>query len=212
MKTKFVSFFVGLLVSLSVMAQSGGGGYFLSGAVYFPQIPQMTANINGVDNTLPQYMGMMGGGGFAIIKGLVIGGRGVGGAFTKKMNVNGVKAEYSFGGGEFNLGRVILHRKSLLSFLYMGIGGYDYGVELENSTAGDVDLGSVTIPAGAKVNFEYSSFTLTGGLAIKYTRVKGFDLGLDVSYVYPFGQNYQAVMIGITLGGLGTTPPKEKNK
>ncbi len=212
MKTKFVFLFVGLLLSLSVMAQSGGGGYFLIGSVYFPQIPQMTANVNGVNNTLPQYMGMMGGGGFAIIKGLVIGGRGAGGAFTKKLNVNGVKAEYSFGGGEFNLGRVILHSKSVLSFLYLGIGGYDYGVELENKTDADVNLGSVIVPSGSKVNFEYGSFTLTGGLAIKYIRLKGLDLGLNVSYVYPFRQNYQTVMVGITLGSLGVTPPKEKNK
>ena len=126
-------------------------------------------------------------------------------------NLSGVKAKYTFGGGEFNMGYVFLHTKGLLSFLYVGLGGYSYGVELENKTGQSVDLGTVVIGDGAKVNYEYSSFTLTGGLSIKMTKLTGLDLGLDVSYVYPVNKQFQALMVGLTFGGLGVTSPKAKD-
>ena len=212
MKTKLFALILSLFVAVSSFAQSGGGGYFFAGYNHFFYAPIMGANITGVNNRLPQGMPVIGGGGMAIINGVVIGGRGVGNSFVKALDLSGVKAKYSFGGGEFNMGYVVLHSKSLLSFLYIGLGGYSYGVELENKSGQSVDLGSVIVGDGAKVSYEYGSFTLTGGLSIKMVKVTGLDLGLDLSYVYPLKGQFQAMMIGVTFGSLGVMGSKSKDK
>ena len=203
MKTKFFALVMLIFASLGLLAQSGGGGYFLTGYTYFPKIPQMNTSIQGVNNSLPQGIGVMGGGGYAIFNGFVIGGRGMGSSFMNNVDIPEVTAEHTFGGGEFNLGHVLFYNKSLLSFVYLGIGGYSYGVEINNSGTQTIDLNSVVVSPGATVNYEYQSFTLTGGVSLKLVKFTGFDLGLDISYIYPVSDAYQAVMFGLTLGGLG---------
>ncbi len=93
MKTRYFLILLGIFISLSMFAQSGGGGYFFVGYNHFFYAPIMGANITGVNNRLPQGMPVIGGGGMAIINGVVIGGRGVGNSFTRAMELSGVKAK-----------------------------------------------------------------------------------------------------------------------
>ena len=209
MKTKVLLLTAVMFLSINVFAQYGGGGYFFAGYNYFVNVPTMNANITGFNNTLPQGMPMLGGGGYAIIKGVVIGGRGMGSSFEKEYNLQGVKAYYTYGGGEFNLGYVLLNKKSFMSFLYLGIGGFGYGAQLINKTGSSVDLGSVVIGDGAEVSFNYGSTTLSGGLSFNFLKLKGFSIGLDISYIYPFSTNNQSVMVGLTIGGLGVSNEEE---
>ena len=191
-----------LIISLFVFslgyAQYGGIFYFSVNEVYFNKIPVMNANLTGINNTLPQMGTVFGGGSDMIIKGLVIGGLGYGGP-VKKMNLNGADVRYNFAGGQFNLGYVLFTTKKLMSYLYLGIGGRNYGVEIENNTDTVINFGTLQAPPHSTVSFDYGGFTLSPGLNFS-VMMKFLVIGLNVSYVYPTSKQYSGVVASLRIG------------
>ncbi len=186
-----------MCVWLAANAQYGGAGYFTFGGFYFPQQQNLGTNITGVDAAYPQYGFTIGGGGYSVVKGVVLGGRGTG-SIGSKFEVSGQKGEYTFGGGQFDFGYVILANKRFLSFLYLGIGGYTYGVKITNASDSQLDLGSVTIPARSTLSIDYGGFTLAPGFNFTVVR-NAFGVSLDVSYIYWTASNTGAVTAGLSL-------------
>ena len=203
MRAKFLALFFSVLLSANLFAQYGGGGFFFKAWNHFTVAPVMNANFTGVNNTLPANVFVLGGGGFSVIKGFIVGGRGFGGGFVKALDNPDVDGTYSFGGGEFNFGRTVYYNKSLFSYVYLGLGGYVYGVDFKNLSDQNVDLGSVVLYKGMNASFDFGSFTVSGGLAVNFLFFKGFELGLDFSYHYSTKKDFQSVMLGLTVGGFG---------
>ncbi len=197
MKTKILLIISLFVVSLGY-AQYGGIFYFSVDEIYFNKIPVMNANLTGVNNTLPQMGTVFGGGGDMIVKGLVIGGLGYGGPM-KKMNINGAKVSYNFGGGQFNLGYVLFTTKKFLSYLYLGIGGASYGVEIENNADSVVSFGTLQAPPHSTVSYDYGGFTLSPGLNFSFM-AKVLVIGLNVSYIYPTSKQYGGVLASLRIG------------
>lgn len=197
MKAKLLLIISVLFASLSY-AQFGGIFYFSVNEIYFTKQPVMNANLTGVNDVLPQMGTVFGGGGDMIVKGLVLGGLGYGSAM-KTMKLNGADVSYTFAGGQFNLGYVLLTTKRLLSYIYLGIGGTNYGVEIENSTDSVINFGTLQAPPHSTVSYNYGGFTLSPGLNFSFmTKVLVF--GLNVSYVYPTSGQYGGIIGSLRIG------------
>ncbi len=196
-----------VLFSTVSFAQYGGAGYYEGGGFYFTKVPVANANLTGVSNTLPLMGPITGGGGYAVVKGIVLGGRGYG-SVGLSYKVKNADVSYKFTGGQFDLGYVFLSKKKFSSFAYLGIGGTNYGILVENNTEDVIDFGTLQSPPNSEVSFVYSSFTLSPGLNFSMN-FKVLSFGIDISYVFPIKGNYSAVLATFQLG-LGGVAPSEK--
>ncbi len=187
-------------------AQYGGAGYYQVGGFYFTKVPVANANLTGVSNTLPVMGPITGGGGYAVVKGIVLGGRGYGSVGLLK-KVKNADVSYKFTGGQFDLGYVFLSKKKISSFAYLGIGGTHYGILVENNTQDVIDFGTLQSPPNSDVSFVYSSFTISPGLNFTLN-FKILSVGLDVSYVYPIKGNYSALLASLQISVGGIVPKK----
>lgn len=170
---------------------SGGFGYGQIG-LGMKDVSELNAVIgNGVDF---QDMSLtVGGGGFLMIRSILLGGEGMSN-WDQKASFGTQDVRYESGYGQFMLGYVVYGRKGLLIYPKVGIGGYRESITLVNNSAvATLD----TILTGS-----YTSTTLTSkGTLLSFGAGLEWMMGFDES-------SGSGITFGLDLGyhlGIGAT-------
>jgi len=143
----------------------GGFGWFgpYVAAVNFDGLNAAFANA-GITGKLESMHWMLGGGGYALVDGVVIGGSGWGG--TQTVASDSLRARVEIGGGAFELGYSVLSMKHLRVAPVLGIGGGGYTIELQKLTPAVGSFGDLLKNPGRTATVSYSSFQLSPQLMI----------------------------------------------
>lgn len=165
---------------------SGGFGYFTPGYLMysledFNQYFEPDAFAPVSDNGIT-----LGGGGSLVVRNIILGGEGHS-VISKKASSSLMDAELQSGWGMFNIGYVVMARKSFLLYPKLGIGGYTHELTLKDQIAGTTmdtiaagDFSGTTVSrrgmlASAELNFDFIPTTqessaggLVFGLAVGY--------------------------------------------
>ena len=121
----------------------GGLGYAAFGILAGPIGDMQDALVDtlGPGARSPGYGYTVGGGGrMLLFHRLVIGGKGFG-LFPPEVGGPNGRARIGGGGGGLELGFAAVSRPKLLFFPYVGVGGFGLGLELENTSQDDIQLG-----------------------------------------------------------------------
>jgi hypothetical protein len=105
-----------------------------------------------------------GGGGYAIIDRMVMGGSGWGGSQT--VGSDNLRATVEIAGGEFDLGYQVFAMEHLLIAPMFGIGGGGYTVELQALSTDPLTFDSLLAHPGRTSTVSFSSLTLSPQLMI----------------------------------------------
>ena len=106
---------------------------------------------------------MLGGGGFALVNHLLIGGEGFGGSST--VESESVKTSYSVGGGFFNLGYVLPVLKAVNIYPIVGVGGVGHSLSFRPRLF-DVTFSDLLRNPSRVSSISAGSFALNFSLAI----------------------------------------------
>ena len=105
-----------------------------------------------------------GGGGFALVNRVVIGGSGWGGSQT--VGSNNLRAKVEIGSGEFDLGYQVFSMKHLLIAPVLGIGGGGYTIELQKLSDTPQTFGDLLQNPGRTSKVSFSGLTLSPQLMV----------------------------------------------
>jgi hypothetical protein len=105
-----------------------------------------------------------GGGGFALIDRVVIGGSGWGSSQT--VGSDSLRATIQIAGGEFDLGYQVFSIKHLLIAPVLGIGGGGYTIELQKLSGAPLTFGQLLQEPGRTSTVSFSSLTLSPQLMV----------------------------------------------
>ncbi len=163
-----VSLLAGLLLaSVAVAAPPVNGGFGCVG----PTVG--IVDFSGLDNALAagsitQKLGSMqwgfGGGAFALVNRVVIGGSGWGSSQT--VGSNDLRATVEIASGEFDLGYQVFSMKHLLIAPVLGIGGGGYTIELQKLSGMPLTFDSLLKNPGYTSKVSFSSLTLSPQLMV----------------------------------------------
>ncbi len=167
----------------------GGMGYGAAGVMVGP-ITGASAHLEralGDDGALGGLGWQLGGGGKALLWGLVIGGKGFFLAYPETATARG-SASLRGGGGGFDLGYAVVHRADLIVVPFVGIGGIGFDLSVANITDEPLSFGSEEIAGGEDGDFSGGFWYLEGGVgAHRFTmRNGGPELGLEVGVMASF--------------------------
>lgn len=158
-----------VLIAISLLAAGGGsfGGFggFIGGG-QFPAIDEVNSVLS--DHGIPEISSPVfstGGGGYALIGNIFIGGSGYGGKATSK--TSNLTVETSIGGGAFEFGYQRLLLRSLLGYVFLGIGGYGITMELRPKLA-DASFGEVIDSPQRMSIISIAGFAFETALALHY--------------------------------------------
>ncbi|MEO0068612.1 MAG: hypothetical protein ABIK23_05725 [candidate division WOR-3 bacterium] len=157
-----------MTVISAVFARSTAGGYGCFGPslalINFDNINK-TFRDNKVEELSSQHW-MFGGGGYALVNRIMIGGAGWGGTQSVTSESLNLFCQVNYGGGEFRAGYAVLDLKNLLLVPTLGIGGGGYSINLGpyNQTVPNFD--SLLHHPGRTSTVDFSGFTLNPQLAI----------------------------------------------
>ncbi len=167
----------------------GGFGYFgpTVGMTDVDGLNQVFSR-NGYISEFSSMHWLMGGGGYALINRVVIGGSGAGG--TQSIASNNTRCRLEIGGGHFEVGYMPLVMKHLFLGPALGIGGWSYSLTLE-PTAGDVqNLDSLLAHPGRTSQVSLSRLTLTPEIIV-HVPISFVGVQLKAGYTYaPTGQDW----------------------
>ena len=158
---------IALLAAAAVAAPPFNGGFGCFG----PTVGMV--DFSGLDRALAngfiiQKLGSMqwgfGGGGYAIIDRMVIGGSGWGGSQT--VGSGTLRATIEITGGEFDLGYQVFSLKRLLIAPMLGIGGGGYTIELQKLSSDPLTFGQILADPGRTSTVAFSGLTLSPQLMI----------------------------------------------
>ena len=156
-----------LLATTAVAAPAVNGGFGCFG----PTVG--IVDFSGLDSTfseggIPQKLGSMqwgfGGGGFALINRVVIGGSGWGSSQT--VGSDSLRATVGIAGGEFDLGYQIFSVKHLLIAPVLGIGGGGYTIELQKLSDAPGTFENLLKNPGRTSKVSFSGLTLSPQLMV----------------------------------------------
>ena len=110
---------------------------------------------------------LSGGGGYGLLNNkILIGGSGFGYKISDATSRG--QATFSSGGGFVNLGYLMVARKTMIAFPYIGLGASGMSLKLKNSTSDEsFNLGNMTIAPGQSSTFNCESVGFEIGYAIK---------------------------------------------
>jgi hypothetical protein len=210
-------------------AISGGIGYFSFGLGYGTNFSDMNKILK--NETFPTISPggiQWGGGGFAVIKNITIGGEGYGFFVLSQPEAKDLKVSFSGGFGTFNLGYVVYNTKSFILSPFIGIGGGSNSITVQEKTGETIHFDKELLE-GKKLKESRVSrgiFALSLGLGGNLLTLgkrtdKGFAgliLGFRLGYIFePFGSKWKIgdsevkgipssfslsrVFLNITIGG-----------
>jgi hypothetical protein len=144
---------------------NGGFGCFgpTVGIVDFSGLDDALAT-GGITQKLGSMQWGFGGGGFAIIDRVVIGGSGWGSSQT--VGSDSLRATVEISGGEFDLGYQLFSLKRLLVAPILGIGGSGYTIELQKLSDAPLTFGQLLENPGRTSKVSFSGLTLSPQLMI----------------------------------------------
>ncbi len=130
-----------------------------------------------------------GGGGYGLLKNnILIGGSGFGYKIADATSRG--QATFSIGGGFVNLGYLVIAKRSMIAYPYIGIGATGMNLKLKNNTSGEsFNLGSAAIAPGQRKNFNCGGMGFEIGYAVKL-------LTFSIDEVGPHG----GFMVGLQAG------------
>ena len=156
-----------LLAATAVAAPpfNGGFGCFgpTVGIVNFSGLDDALAT-GGITRKLGSMQWGFGGGGYAIIDRVVIGGSGWGSSQT--VGSNDLRATVEISGAEFDLGYVLYSQRHLLVAPVLGIGGSGYTIELQKISGMPPTFDSLLQNPGYTSKVSFSSLTLSPQLMV----------------------------------------------
>jgi len=144
---------------------NGGFGCFgpTVGIVDFSGLDDALAT-GGITQKLGSMQWGFGGGGFAIIDRVVIGGSGWGSSQT--VGSDSLRATVEISGAEFDLGYQLFSLKRLLVAPILGIGGSGYTIELQKLSDAPLTFGQLLENPGRTSKVSFSGLTLSPQLMI----------------------------------------------
>jgi hypothetical protein len=144
---------------------NGGFGCFgpTIGIVDFSGLDDALAT-GGINQKLGSMQWGFGGGGYAIIDRVIIGGSGWGGSQT--VGSENLRATVELSGGEFDLGYQVYSLKHLLIAPVLGIGGSGYTIELQKLSEGPLTFGQLLEDPGRTSKVSFSGLTLSPQLMV----------------------------------------------
>jgi len=155
------------LTSLAVAAPPVNGGFGCFGPVVgfadFSGLNQAFAGA-GIAKELNSMHWGFGGGGFALVNRVVIGGSGWAGSQT--VGSDSLRAQVEIGGGEFDIGYQVFSTRHLLVAPVLGIGGYGYTIELQKLSGAPLSFDELLKDPGRTSSVSFSSFTLSPQLMV----------------------------------------------
>jgi hypothetical protein len=212
-------------------AISGGIGYFSFGLGYGTNFSDMNKILK--NETFPTISPggiQWGGGGFAVIKNITIGGEGYGFFVLSQPEAKDLKVSFSGGFGTFNLGYVVYNTKSFILSPFIGIGGGSNSITVQEKTGETIHFDKELLE-GKKLKESRVSrgiFALSLGLGGNLLTLgkrtdegfAGLILGFRLGYIFePFGSKWKIgdsevkgipssfslsrVFFNITIGGGG---------
>lgn len=173
--------------NISLSQRKGGGIGFFSAGYQMIDIKRLNEKLR--INGFPEYenrFAAMGGGGYGVVRNLVLGGEGYGLVVSDKSNQN-YYTSLTAGYGLFNVGYVAYSKQGLTVFPVLGFGGG--GIDLTITKDGLVSFDDVMS------NPKTGSTLSVGGLM--------FNIGLNAVYNMNFSQNESnssGFVIGASLG------------
>jgi hypothetical protein len=148
---------------------NGGFGFFgpTVGIVDFSSLNSefRTGGVR-LDKELGSLQWGFGGGGYAIIDRVIIGGSGWGSSQTVASDLDSLGARISVSGGEFDLGYQVYSMKHLLIAPVLGIGGGGYTIELQKLTGDVPNFGQLLQNPGRTSTVSFSGLTLSPQLMV----------------------------------------------
>jgi len=144
---------------------NGGFGCFgpTVGMVDFSGLDEAFA-AGGITQKLGSMQWGFGGGGFALIDRVVIGGSGWGSSQT--VGPDSLRATVEIAGGEFDLGYQVFSMKHLLIAPVLGIGGGGYTIELQKTSEAPQNFNQLLENPGRTSKVSFSGLTLSPQLMI----------------------------------------------
>ncbi len=148
----------------SARAWSGGFGYFgpMLAMTDVDGFNEVFAQ-NGFGE-LDQLYWLIGGGGYALVNRVIIGGSGAGG--SQAVSSGSVRCRVEMGGGQFELGYAPLITKHLFVGAALGIGAWGYTVTLEPTSGDELNLDSLLARPGRTSQASASRMTMTPELIV----------------------------------------------
>ena len=189
---KVAPFFLGFyFFSYNIASAVGGGiGYFSFGPAYGTGFSDMNSLLDKKGFPTASPFGMQwGGGGFGIIRNIIVGGEGYGFFVLSQPESKNLSLRMNFGGGfgTFNFGYVVYNTKSFILFPFIGIGGGSNSITVQEKT-------------GETIHFDNE---LLGGKKLKESRVSRgiFALSLGVGgNLLTLGKRTDEGFAGLILG------------
>jgi hypothetical protein len=193
MKHSAAALYLVLLVAAPTVsfARTWGGGFgYFGPAICITDVDGLNQVFrrNGYNSEFSSIHWLMGGGGYALINRVIIGGSGAGG--SQSIASNNTRSRLDIGGGHFEVGYMPLVLKHLFLGPALGIGGWNYTLTLE-PTAGDVqNLDSLLAHPGRTSQASLSRLTITPELIV-HVPISFVGVQLKAGYIFaPTGQEW----------------------
>ncbi len=187
----------------NVFAISGGVGYFSFGPAYGTSFSDMNSLLDKKGfSTVSPFGIQWGGGGFGIIKNIVVGGEGYGFFVLSQPESKNLSVDFGEGFGTFNFGYVVYNTKSFILFPFIGVGGGSNSITLKEKTGETIHFDKELLE-GKKLKESSVSrgiFALSLGVGGNILtlgkrtdeRFAGLILGFRLGYLFePFGSSWK---------------------
>jgi hypothetical protein len=212
-------------------AMSGGIGYFSFGPAYGTNFSDMNNLLDKKGFSTASPFGIQwGGGGFGIIKNIIVGGEGYGFFVLAQPEAKNLSVNFGGGFGTFNFGYVVYNTKSFILSPFIGIGGGSNSITVQEKTGETIHFDKELLE-GKKLKESRVSrgiFALSLGLGGNLLTLgkrtdegfAGLILGFRLGYIFePFGSKWKIgdsevkgipssfslsrIFLNITIGGGG---------